>query len=272
MFSIVVDNRELKLINLFKTFVISNFKFYVKPLKIGDILILNNSEEIDINTCTDEEMYKLVLIIFERKTCEDLLSSINDGRYREQKSRLLANFKLNQICYIIEKDISQGLNKYRKNGRQIVIGALVNKCFRDNIKIIKTSSIIETCDFLLNICKKVCSNPEFFNTDSLTQVSSVNEDSTYSSNIKISKRENITPKTFGTLSLSIIPGISDKIANNIVEKYGSLNSLILAINNSVDDLSKIIKEIGNIQIEITGGKTRRIGDKVAERLVQMILG
>ena len=102
MFSIVIDNREIKLIELFKSFEIPNFKLSVKPLKIGDILILNNSENLDIETCSDEEMYKHVLTIFERKTCQDLLSSINDGRYREQKARLIANFNLNQICYLIE--------------------------------------------------------------------------------------------------------------------------------------------------------------------------
>lgn len=268
MFSIIIDNREIKLIELFKTFEIPNFKLYVKPLKIGDILILNSSENLDIETCSDEEMYKLVLTIFERKTCQDLLSSINDGRYREQKARLIANFNLNQICYLIENDISPSLNKYRKNGRQIVIGALVNKCFRDNIKIIKTSNIIETCDFLLNICKKVSSNPEFFQCEE-----NKSHENTYTSSVKISKRDNITPSSFATISLAIIPGVSDKMANNIIEKYGSLNSLIKEINKVSDDnLLSIIKEIGNIQIDITGGKKRRIGDKVSERIVKMLLG
>ena len=36
-------------------------------------------------------------IIIERKTVEDLAASIKDGRYREQKARLLKHFSKNQI-------------------------------------------------------------------------------------------------------------------------------------------------------------------------------
>jgi len=60
----------------------------VKNLDIGDIIIYNGS-------------YKLII---ERKTINDLVSSIKDGRYREQKMRLLSyrkkntNHKNNLIC------------------------------------------------------------------------------------------------------------------------------------------------------------------------------
>ena len=49
-----------------------------------------------------DDIYKNAVLIFERKTCADLLSSINDGRYREQKSRLVSNFKKNQICILLK--------------------------------------------------------------------------------------------------------------------------------------------------------------------------
>ena len=100
-----IDNRETALIENFKEFEANLKKFQVEvcALKVGDILISRNvPSESDSNT----DIYKNAVLIFERKTCADLLSSINDGRYREQKSRLLSNFKKSQICYIIENDIS----------------------------------------------------------------------------------------------------------------------------------------------------------------------
>jgi ERCC4-type nuclease len=153
-----IDNRETALIENFKDYGsnLKNFRVEVCALKVGDILVSRNvscESESDSDSDSDSDIYKNAVLIFERKTCADLLSSINDGRYREQKSRLLSNFKKSQICYIIENEISASLNKYRKSGRQIVIGALVNKCFRDDLKTIKTRNIEETCEFLANICK-----------------------------------------------------------------------------------------------------------------------
>lgn len=275
MYFLVIDNRENKLIEQIQKFEINNFCIEVKPLKIGDILIVkSDSSDFDIKNCLDEELFKNTILIFERKTCQDLLASVNDGRYREQKARLLANFSLNQICYLIENDISTSLNKYRKNGRQIVIGALVNKCFRDNIKMLKTANICETIEFLMNICKKIVSNPDFFEkkqTDENTEESNLN----YTSCVKISKKENITRDSFGILSLTIIPGISHKIAGVIMDKYTSLNNLITAINNSFHQhktYDNIITDIGNINISISGDKVRRLGQKSAQRLVEMLVG
>ena len=81
MYFLVIDNRENKLIEQIKNFEINNFCVEVKPLKIGDILIVkSDSSDFDIKKCADEEMFKNTILIFERKTCQDLLASVNDGR------------------------------------------------------------------------------------------------------------------------------------------------------------------------------------------------
>ena len=48
--------------------------------------------------------YNDILYIFERKTVRDLVSSIHDGRYREQKARMLSIYDKYQLSYIIEED------------------------------------------------------------------------------------------------------------------------------------------------------------------------
>jgi len=62
---IVIDNREASLIELIKT-------AKVKQLHLGDIQFMYHGN---------------VVCIIERKTMSDLLSSIKDGRAREQKAR-----------------------------------------------------------------------------------------------------------------------------------------------------------------------------------------
>ena len=283
-YTIYIDNRENGLIEKINEYIekVKQFSVKVVPLKVGDILISKNTpdssdSESNPTSASCDDIYKNAVLIFERKTCADLLSSINDGRYREQKSRLVSNFKKNQICYIIENDIAASLNKYRKSGRQIVIGALVNKCFRDGIKMIKTKHIEETCEFLANICKKVVSNPEFFDSPNQPETSipeSFGDEQTdsYSSNIKIAKKDNITPERFGILSLTIIPGVSARVASVIINEYKGLPNLIVNINSLEDEseVKSFIKKMSDIQIDINGGKKRRIGIKIAERLYEFL--
>ena len=70
---IIIDNREKDLIELFKN---NNVTHVNKNLDIGDIQFIINNE---------------IIYIIERKTYDDLGASIKDGRYKEQKIRLLAN-------------------------------------------------------------------------------------------------------------------------------------------------------------------------------------
>ena len=88
-----IDNREHKLIDLSND---SSYNFIeITTLDIGDIHICDDSNNI--------------LVIFERKTIPDLLSSIKDGRYSEQSLRLSENNIHNHnIYYLIEGNI----NKY----------------------------------------------------------------------------------------------------------------------------------------------------------------
>ena len=74
-FIIKIDNREKKLIDILDNS--DNKLSYVKEnLDLGDIQIISQ-ETNDI------------LVLIERKTLSDLSSSIKDGRYKEQKNRIL---------------------------------------------------------------------------------------------------------------------------------------------------------------------------------------
>ena len=77
MFKITFDNRETKLISIATQ---QNLIHSVAQLNIGDILV---------SSIIPNEEQKIIYI-FERKTIEDLIASIKDGRYNEQKTRLNA--------------------------------------------------------------------------------------------------------------------------------------------------------------------------------------
>ena len=69
---LILDCREHKLIEMFPD-------TETKQLDIGDILYVNSENHSEIKC------------IVERKTLNDLSSSIIDGRYKEQKCRLLSS-------------------------------------------------------------------------------------------------------------------------------------------------------------------------------------
>ena len=66
--NLIIDSRETKLLALLR------IPHTVESLPIGDIMIESPDHRL----------------LIERKTCEDLTASIKDGRYREQRSRLLS--------------------------------------------------------------------------------------------------------------------------------------------------------------------------------------
>ena len=92
---IKVDIREHTLIKLLKALNNDygfNIDISVERLDLGDISIWNDGEE---------------LLLLERKSLNDLASSITDGRYAEQSYRLNGNSLHNHnIVYLIEGNIS----------------------------------------------------------------------------------------------------------------------------------------------------------------------
>lgn len=215
---IIIDNREKDLITLFEK---NNLEIKKKNLDIGDIQYIVNDE---------------IIYIIERKTFDDLGASIKDGRYKEQKMRLLANNK-NNIFYILE-----GEKKDCKTlAENALLGSIINMLFRDNIKIIFSKDLNETYKIINQIKEK-------FNTGKFEKI--VCDKTNYVSSIKTNKKENMDKKLCSILQLSIIPGVSKNTAEIIINKYESLNNLINEFkNNDSKMLSDIIlgkKKLGKV--------------------------
>ena len=102
---IIIDKRENDLYNKTKTHLekyhFDDIVIYNQVLHLGDVIIKTDNDEI--------------ILIIERKTISDLLSSIKDGRYAEQSLRLSnMNCSNHQIIYLVEGVISS----YNNNEKQ----------------------------------------------------------------------------------------------------------------------------------------------------------
>ena len=204
-------------------------EFVKESICIGDIHIKYNN-----NT-----------YIFERKTVKDLISSIHDGRYREQKARMLSTYNQKYLSYIIEDDDILSSKIYSKN-KSMIQGAYINTLFRDNIRILFTKNVGETVTMLLSIAIKMIEHPKNFANNELSIIHDISQDtqpSVYTDFIKLKKKkiDNIDINTCYIMQLSQIPHISNIIAKNIANTYPNMIELITNLNKCEDKIKELCK-------------------------------
>ena len=133
---LLIDNRERELKTFFSNY--SSVKF--DNLDIGDIVFRYHGD---------------IVVLIERKTIGDLISSIKDGRYREQKLRILNHVPRDKVIYLLEGGkISQ--NNY---AGKLVWGSMVSMLIRDGIKIIRTIDVGESIQFIDRIYQRLTKDP-----------------------------------------------------------------------------------------------------------------
>ena len=200
-----------------------------------------------------------IVCVIERKTIEDMASSINDGRYREQKARLLENFQKNQIIYLIEGDLTHhNLSfEFNKVSKETIYSALVNLYLRDNFNVFISSGLKETYEFMEYLGRKLEKQGLTFLEKKYTKEMSLFH------NMKSSKK-NLTPRLVYKLQLSSIPGISTSCADAIIQIYPTLTKFILAFNTL--ESTERVEKLKNIQATTSTGKKRKIGIKVAQNI------
>jgi len=235
-FKLVIDYREKDLSMLISSTDSEN-------LEIGDVLIKKDDN---------------ILFVIERKTVDDLKASIIDGRHREQKARLLnTGIPKERIMYIIEGDIT------KPTGIPVdtLIGSLINTQLRDGIKTYKTMNIRETAMFIKRLFEKITKEEETLFKECTK---------TYSSTLKTKKKDNLTPQVWFAHSLASIPQISDKIANEIVKVYPTLQTLTKKYEETKEEERKCV--LVDISYPVVNGKTRKVGKVISERVYNFFSG
>ncbi len=270
---LIIDNREKDLKIAFK-----NAEF--KNLDIGDI-------QINYNKDGKDEIFLLI----ERKTMEDLIASVNDGRYREQKKRLLqSGIPKERIMYLLEGS-SDDIPGHFKT----LFGMIINTLFRDQLKVFRVMDVEETIFFIKRIIDKLNQN----DTDILNHIkqkneineshgtseqgnNNVNNDNNdnndnnakntsleYLSTIKLKKKDNLTVYHCSLLQLAQIPGMSIHNANRILEIYGSIANLVKSYYE-IDDEDKRGKMLIDLVLDEVNGKKRRLGPALSSKVYKYL--
>jgi crossover junction endonuclease MUS81 len=245
--SLVIDNREKDLKLAFP-------EAEYKNLDLGDIEI----------KYTDSEGNQKLFLLIERKTMCDLISSVNDGRYREQKKRLLeSNIEREKIMYLLEGHIDDIPGQMKT-----LFGMIINTMFRDKLQIIRFEGIEETIYFIKRIVEKLKNNDgTILNTNSIN-TKAENNNLEYLSTIKLKKKDNLTTSNCSLLQLAQIPGMSLQNAQVIIDKYKSIANLIKSYYEIDESIRH--KMLIDLEISISNDKKRKLGKVLSERIYQYL--
>ena len=246
-FSILIDNREVKLKNYFKEYSYVEFK----NLDIGDIILKIGNQ---------------IVLIIERKTINDLYCSIKDGRYKEQKTRLMSNYSCNTILYLLEENIVSYKQKFNTD---IIYGTVINTLIRDNIRILHSVSIEETIKYIEVLIKRIETNKEFFITDTTNTLSKPID---YSESIKLEKKKNLTPEICQITQLAQIPGVSIHSSKIILEQYGNKLKNLVSAYDKLKDLPEKEMLLATIEVKSIKNdtKSKKIGKIISKRVFDFL--
>jgi len=205
----------------------------------------------DFQLCKDGE----ICFLFERKTPEDLLASIKDGRYKNQKASCLTHFKACQYYYILEGSITYSSQPKHQHDK-IIQSAIINTQLRDKIGFFFTRNPKETFEFILSVYQRFKEKPTEYIQASEQTISDV---------VVHIKRKNTN---VWYLQLCQLSSVSEKTADAIYSQYSTMKSLFTAsIGKTKDELNTLFSQI---KITDPNGKQRKISSKVVEQLIDLV--
>ena len=227
-----IDTREGDLIRLLQP-----NETHVKQLQVADIWL----------GITEQQTLAEGGVLIERKSMKDLEASILDGRYREQKGRLLAachTYKA-QPMYIIEGSLGSATGRLTKKALMKIIHRLI---FHYQIAVMQTGSLAETAELIQALVEQWKEDPT--SLQRTTDIVKVTD------GIHIQKKTNASdPKQFAICCIAQCPGVSVKAAEQLIATFGSLSGVMECIPDTLEQI-----KVGN----------RKLGPVVSKRLYELL--
>ncbi len=238
-----IDNREpSQLKDLFKN---ATFACEFTNLKAGDFEFVNITGN--------------VVLLIERKDVDDLSSSLTDGRFDEQKTKLSLACSGDSpfpIAYLIE-------GEYIGHKKQAAIETIIlTTPFRDGFFVLHSATVRDTFDIIVRIMdlyEKGEMNP--LTEDELHRRFISCRAAHRGGGGQFSKKDE-----WWTISLAQIPGIGPQAARAISSAYPTAGQLITAYGLCAND-DKRAKMLQDLKMG-----ARRIGIKASEKVWETVMG
>ena len=258
-------------------------KIKKEQLHIGDIVLEDNAGK--------------QIIVFERKTLNDLAASIKDGRYNEQSFRLDKEAIHNHnIVYIIEGDIERYNEKRGRISKKVLISSMFSLLYYKGFSVFRTNSICETADVIVFFADKYdktlvtdksrrayygvenaiisttsptaspTSPPTPTTPCSMSRTKDKEESEKYCGVFKSHKEKNeyITQDNINIIMLACVPGISSKIATQIMNEYKTIQNLLHQLEKEPDILNTFM-------VRTDSGAMRKINKTCVDNIKKFLV-
>lgn len=223
-----IDNREPLIIKSFFEKCTINCNIVFKNLELGDYIIKDSNENI--------------ILIFERKSINDLLSSIKDNRYQEQSDRLSQlDISSKKIYYLIEGNVKE----YNKESSEYksIYSCIYSLSYKKEFSVLLTSEITDTIIIIFEFLKRIIENK--VSTESKTS---------------LIKKNLITKENIDYYMLNLVPGVGLQTAKEL------LNSVEKSFYEFYKSLKNSDLDLDNIKI-----KNRKLSKKVIKNIKDYLL-
>lgn len=229
MEKILIDNRESSIFPY-----LTDLKYEKTNLILGDFMIYYSNNNI---------------ICIERKTWKDLWASIIDGRFREQRSRLLEwKNQNNFVIYLIEGSCEENLKTCKSAIHRLSLIYHFMIWFSKDLK--------ESSEYIIWLCNQ---------NNLFKQSSPINDQISELSQSIVKKKKDVkTSNNYLIAFLQSITGISLDIALQIIDNHKSLNDFIEFYKSNENGL----EILSNKMYKIKTDKMRKLGKEKAKRIFE----
>jgi ERCC4-type nuclease len=251
MTSLIIDYREAELI---ECLVKRGVSHHIESLPVGDIWLglpfpsapSAPPAHQEVGDTEEKGSSAPSGLVIERKRITDFEASFLDGRYREQRGRILS-FCQNgsQPVYLLEGSWNSLTGRITKKA---MIKLLNRLTLRYQLPILHTASVEETAEWIQCLAEQWMEDPAALKrTQELVKVSD---------GIHVQKKKNaLDPMAFLTACLAQCPGVSVKMADSLAATYPTLSRIMALSAKELED-----HKVG----------ARRIGPAVAKRLWELL--
>uniref|UniRef100_A0A6C0LHR6 ERCC4 domain-containing protein n=1 Tax=viral metagenome TaxID=1070528 RepID=A0A6C0LHR6_9ZZZZ len=228
---IEIDNREPKIIK----------EYFSNSSTICNKLITTRLKNLEQGDFIIRDLDENILLIIERKTINDLLSSVKDSRYSEQSERYSQlDIPSNKIIYIIEGNYEN----FHKDSIEFktIYSCIFSLSYNKGFTVLFPQSINSTCVIIEEYLNRLIENK-------------------ISSRFKFNlvKKQTITKDNIDSYMLNLVPGIGLQTAKEILNNYDGKIYNLISENETYEDTLK------NIKI-----KNRKISSKVITNIKEYL--
>ena len=215
MATLIVDVRER---TLAAALTAQGTAYSTRALEVGDFLI----QAVDGRP----------LLVVERKSHADFAASNRDGRYREQRARLMTvRGNGSAILYILEGAWSAALDRtYGSTSEKTLQRLTTRLLLRYGIPVLASTSIAETARWCVTLLAQLTEDPAVFEPEDGLSAATASAIADYTATFSSVKKGNKDAASTAVAMLSAVPGLGSKKVEAILAAHSlaSLASLSIA--------------------------------------------